>query len=42
VDRLVDVPENRFYVELFKTCNHRAFHKVFYRAYSLKPHSRHS
>ncbi len=36
VDRLVDVPENRFYVELFKTYNHRAFHRVFYKAYDLK------
>ena len=39
IDTLVEAPENRFYVELFKTFNLRAFRRHFYRAYTLKPPS---
>jgi radical SAM superfamily enzyme YgiQ (UPF0313 family) len=35
VDLLTRVPENRFYLELFKAFNHHAFHRRFYRAYTL-------
>ena len=35
LDRLVGLPENRFYLELFKAYNHHAFHHQFYRAYGL-------
>jgi hypothetical protein len=39
--RLVEAPENRFYLELFKAYNHHAFHHQFYRAYRLtRPRSR--
>jgi anaerobic magnesium-protoporphyrin IX monomethyl ester cyclase len=37
IDRLVELPENRFYLHLFKTFNHRAFHHRFYRAYATRP-----
>lgn len=36
LDRLVALPENRLYLELFKAYNHHAFHRQFYRAYSLR------
>ena len=37
VDRLVDLPPNLLYLELFKTFNHLSFHQRFYRAESLQP-----
>jgi len=36
IDRLVALPENPFYLELFKTYNHQAFHRRFYRAFELQ------
>jgi radical SAM superfamily enzyme YgiQ (UPF0313 family) len=36
VDRLASLPENRFYLELFKAYNHHAFHRQFYRAYERR------
>lgn len=33
LDRLVTLPENTFYLELFKAYNHHAFHRQFYRVY---------
>jgi len=37
IDRLVTLPENGLYLELFKTYNYHAFHRQFYRAYTLQP-----
>jgi radical SAM superfamily enzyme YgiQ (UPF0313 family) len=37
IDSLVALPENRFYLELFKAYNHHAFHRQFYRAYARRP-----
>lgn len=37
LDRLVDLPPNPLYLELFKTFNHRSFHRRFYRAETLQP-----
>jgi len=36
IDRLVRLPDNRFFLELFKAYNHHAFHRQFYRAYALR------
>jgi radical SAM superfamily enzyme YgiQ (UPF0313 family) len=36
IDRLVALPENDLYLELFKRYNHHAFHRQFYRAYRLR------
>ncbi len=40
VDFLVDLPPNPLYLELFKTFNHRSFHRRFYRAETLQPVAR--
>jgi len=41
IDRLTALPENRFFLELFKAYNHHAFHRQFYRAYTLRRRGSH-
>ena len=36
IDRLTELPENKLYLNLFKTYNHRAFHNRFYLAFTLQ------
>lgn len=40
VDRLVELPDNRFYHYLFRTYNHRAVHKRFYGTFERLPLTR--
>jgi len=40
LNRLTAMPENSFYLEVFKKYNHMVFHKKFYRAFGLQKRRR--